>query len=68
MMMMTDNNITGGYWMIGDPAANAGWVATVAPAGDQWPHNIRDWEYLTGGKWQSDPLLTVTGNINIDIL
>jgi len=50
-----------GAWMIGtDPAADVGGVATVDPARDQWPHNIKDWEYYSGEKWQSDPLLTVT--------
>ena len=56
--------------MIGpDPATNIGGVATVDPAGDQWPHQVRTWNYYTtsGGwfstsGWQSDPLLTVTGN------
>ena len=37
------------------------------PAGDQWPHQVRAWEYWDD-KWLSDPLLTVTGNININIL
>ena len=47
--------------MIGsDPATDAGGVATVDPAGDQWPHQVRDWEYWTGDKWESDSELTVT--------
>ena len=54
--------------MIGDPATDKGGVKTVDPAGDLWPHQVRSWEYLSGGKWQSDLNLTVTGNINIDIL
>ena len=53
--------------MIGDPATDLGGVVTVAPAGDQWPHQVRDWKYYSGG-WHSDPLLTVTGNIDINIL
>ena len=67
--VITDNDITGGRWVIGpDPATDEeGDVGTAGPAGDQWPHQVRDWEYYTSGKWQSDPLLTVTGNININI-
>ena len=59
-----------GRWAIGyDPATDAGGVETVGRAGDQWPHQVRGWEYYTtSGGWQSDPLLTVTGNININIL
>ena len=54
--------------MIGDPTTNAG-VSTVDPAGDLWPHQVRAWEYaVVGGGWGSDALLTVTGNININIL
>ena len=59
--------LPGGYWMIGpDPAADAGGVVTADPAGDLWPHQVRSWEYSPW--WQSDPLLTVTGNFNINIL
>ena len=68
MMIVTDNNVTGGYWLIGDPATNARYVATVAPANGLWPHNMKVWEWYSGRGWQSDPLLTVTGNMNIDIL
>ena len=61
-----DNDITDGFWMIWpDPATDIGSVKTAAPAGDQWPHNIKDWEYYSEEEWQSDPLLTVTGNIII---
>ena len=68
MMMMTDNDITGGGWLIGpDPAADGGGVRTEDPAGDQWPHQVKAWEYAVAeGLWESDPLLTVTGNININ--
>ena len=67
--VITDINITGGYWMIGsDPANNLGGVKTVDPAGGLWPHQIRSWEYLnfTSGGFVSDPQLTVTGNNNIN--
>ena len=67
----TDNDITGGRWMIGtDPATNTGGVLTVEPVGDQWPHQVRAWQYggANGGGWKSDAQLTVTGNININIL
>ena len=45
------------------PAEDKGGVATVEPAGDLWPHQVTAWKYWSGG-WRSDPLLTVTGNIN----
>ena len=67
--VITDNDITGGYWMIGDDenmAADKGGVATADPAGDLWPHQVRSWEYWIGDKFQPDPLLTVTGNNNIN--
>merc|ERR1712062_930025 len=56
---MDDN---AGGWKIGsDPATDRGGVATLRPAGDQWPHQVRDWKYATtSGEWVSDPLLTVT--------
>ena len=54
--------------MIGDPTTDAGGVRAADPAGEQWPHQVRAWKYYSGGNWQSDPLLTVTGNININIL
>ena len=54
--------------MIGDPASDNGGVASVDPAGDLWPHQVRSWKYSDGENDQSDPLLTVTGNININIL
>ena len=54
--------------MTGDPATDKGGVKTVDPAGDLWPHQVRSWKYINGGKWQSDPQLTVTGNNNINIL
>ena len=67
--VITDNDITGGKWVIGDPATNAGGVRTADPAGDQWPHQVRAWQYsLIGPGWETDPLLTVTGNNNINIL
>ena len=69
--VITDNDIIEGYWMIGpDPAANKGGVRTADPAGGLWPHQVRSWKYydFTGGEWQSDPQLTVTGNNRINIL
>ena len=73
--VITDNDITGGKWVIGpDPATDAGGfstggVVTGEPAGDLLPHQVRSWQYWSGG-WLSDPELTVivTGNININIL
>ena len=65
--VITNNDTTGGYLTIGDPATDAGGVATVNPAGDLWPHQVRSWQYAIQ-EWQSDPQLTVTGNVNIDIL
>jgi len=47
--------------MIGpDPATNAGGVDTVVTNTNLLPHQISEWEYAVGGKWQTDPLLTVT--------
>ena len=62
--VITDNGITGVEWVIGpDPATGDGGVSTADLAGDQWPHQVRDWQYYTSsGEFESDPLLTVTGN------
>ena len=59
-----------GGWTIGDRLSEDGGVGTVAPAGDLWPHQVLSFKYLdfTTGVWESDPQLTVTGNININIL
>ena len=32
-----------------------------------WPDEATGWKYYDVGKWQTDPLLTVTGHININI-
>ena len=40
-------------------------MASADPAGDLLPHEVRSWKYVSGGKLQSDPQLTVTGNIDI---
>ena len=62
--VITDNDITGGYWMIGsDPATDAGGVKT-AEVVKTLPHKIQAWQYFYG-EWHNDPLLTVTGNIII---
>ena len=67
--VITDNNMTGGKWLIGpDPESNSAGVASADPAGSLWPHQVKSWRYVSGGKLQSDPQLTVTGNININIL
>ena len=64
-MMITNNFNTAGRWMIWpNPAENLGGVATVEPAGDLWPHQVRSWKYYSGG-WRSGKQLTVTGNINV---
>ena len=68
--VITVNDITGGWWMMGPDLATGG-VETVSPARGLWPHNIRDWKYLLSGgnkkywskgDYQTDILLTVTGN------
>ena len=63
------NDIKEGYWTIryDEDDEDLGDVASLDPAGDQWPHQVRSWEYYnyTTDGWQSDPQLTVTGNINI---
>ena len=52
--------------MIGDDqATDAGGVATVVSNTNLLPHQISEWKYYNGDKWQTDPLLTVTGNIII---
>ena len=73
MMMMMNSvihiDITGGYWLIGsDPESNSAGVASAVPAGDLLPHQVRSWKFVSGGKLQTDPQLTVTGNISIIIL
>ena len=59
-----DCDFTARGWTIGDQD-----IWTAAPAGDLWPHKVRDWEYWnnTSGEVESDPKLTVTGNIKIYI-
>ena len=66
------DNIAGGNWLIGpDPESNSAGVATAFPAGDLWPHQVKSWQYASGGKLRSDPQLTVTqsfqGNVFISI-
>ena len=64
--VINNNDITVGNWWIGpDPATKeSGGVYTAAPAGDLWPHQVRSWQYANAIlEWQSDPQLTVTGNI-----
>ena len=69
MISNVHNHITDGYWMIGYPETDSGGVRTVDPAGDQWPHQVRKWNYaMVGDVWQYDPQLTVTGNIKLNIL
>merc|ERR1719471_740543 len=53
--MFYDSN---GYWVIGD--ANVGGVVAVVTNTNLLPHQISEWKYWDGGKWQTDPLLTVT--------
>ena len=65
MTGITNIDMTGGHWMIGDdPATDAGGVATVYNT-NLLPHQISEWDYYDGDKWHVDPLLTVTGNIII---
>ena len=63
----TNDDITVGKWVIRDDTVSES-VASAAPA--PLPHQVMSWEYLdiTTGEWESDPQLTVTGNININIL
>ena len=67
MTGITNIDMTGGRWAIGpDPATDAGGVSTAVSNTNLLPHQISEWEYaIGGGKWQTDPLLTVTGNIII---
>ena len=52
--------VTGGRWMIAGSLTGAGGVRTV-PLHRQWPHQVPAWQFFSEG-WQTDPLLTVTGN------
>ena len=59
--------------MIGDLVINVGGVATTARAGGLWPHQVSGllpWMYWDriSGEVEFDSQLTVTGNININIL
>ena len=73
--VITNNNITGGHWSIGSYDGNNIFsldpfqpnVRTVSTAGDRWPYQVMNWQYAASG-WQNDPQLTVTGNMNINIL
>ena len=67
MTGITNIDMTEGFWAIGpDPATDAGGVSTVVSNTTLLPHQISEWKYAIGdGKWQIDPLLTVTGNIII---
>ena len=64
MTGITNIDMTDGCWLIGhDPAIDAGGVLSVVSNTNLLPHQISDWKYTDGEKWQTDPLLTVTGNI-----
>ena len=67
--VFTNYDVTGG-WTIGSNRIDGGGVAAAASAENSWPHQVISWEYLDtiNGGWQYDPQLTVTGNININIL
>ena len=63
MTCNTNIDMTGGGWTIGpDPADDEGNVSTVVSNTNLLPHQISGWQYADGDKWQTDPLLTVTGN------
>ena len=71
--MIDNNDITGGYWKIGSGfygLSDGNYVKSEDKAEDLLPHQVRSWNYWnwTELEWESDSLLTVTGNINIDIL
>ena len=65
----TNYDITVGKWVIANDARYTIRYDTAAPAGDLLPHQVMSWEY-----WESwrggggDSQLTLTGNININIL
>ena len=69
LILNTHNNIVGGNWLIGpDPESNSGGVASADPAGGLWPHQVRSWKYVSGGKLRSDPQLTVTQSLQSNVL
>ena len=62
--VINHNCIVGGYLLIGPgPGSNSAGVASADPAADLLPHQVRSWKYVSGGKLQSDPQLTVTGKL-----
>ena len=67
--VFTNYDVTGG-WTIGSNIIDGGGVAAAASAGSSWPHQVMSWEYLDtiSGEMESDPQLTVTGNMNGNIL
>ena len=66
LTVITNIDMTGGRWMIGpDPANNHGGVSTVVTNTNLLTHQISEWKYWDGDKWQTDPELTVKGNIII---
>ena len=72
--VFTNDDITVGKWVISEYPVFDGVatvdVGTAAPAEDLWPHQVISWEYwdTISGEMEPDPQLTVTGNININIL
>ena len=69
MIVITNFDITVGYWMIGDDLKKEqGTGLRAGKRGLSLPSEASEWQYWDGTAWetwQTDPLLTVTGNILI---
>ena len=65
-MLLKNIDMTRGQWMIGDRSLETKIAGvTTTNVAKTLPHKIQEWQYGDGVKWQTDPLLTVTGNIII---
>ena len=65
MTFITNIDMTGGRWNIGpDPTRDGGGVRT-AEVSLELPHQTSEWQFWDGHRWQTDPLLNVTGNVII---
>ena len=62
--VINNNDNADGHWTIGRQVNG---VRLADSAEGLWPHQVKSWEYWSRG-WQPDPQLTVTGNVNINIL
>ena len=50
-MYLTWCNTVDGYWLVGDPETELGWLASTT-SGDKFPPS--QWEYWGNGSWNTD--------------